>query len=181
MNPVKTSDNWMSPEEALTRFDSEEMSLLDLNLPSVDESKVRYGFRFGNIGFMIAEGVLSEIINDYQIFPMPNCSSWLSGLTNVRGNLVPVYDLRKLFGFNVEERQYNHLLVIDQGSDSIAVLIETLPQPLDVINWKPSSHRPELSVSMAEYINATYLIDAVAWIDFDHSGFFKSIREKIAV
>lgn len=181
MGTIQSSDNWMTPEEALSRFNNEEMSLLDLNLPTVDDSVIRYGFKFENVGFMIGDGVLSEIISDYTIYPMPNCSSWLSGLANVRGNLVPVYDLRKLFGFKSEEKNYNHLLIIDQGSDSIGVLIESLPQPLDVSDWKPSSHRPEFSVSISGFVNATYLIDAVAWIDFDHSGFFKSIREKIAV
>jgi len=175
------SDNWMSPEEALTRFESEEMSLLDLNLPSVDESKIRYGFRFENIGFMIGEGVLCEVINDYLIYPMPNCSSWLAGLANVRGNLVPVYDLRQLFGFKSEDKDYKHLLIIDQGADSIGILIEDLPKPLDITDWKPSTHRPSLSMSISGYINTTYLVDAVAWIDLDHAGFFKSIREKIAV
>jgi len=175
------SDNWMSPEEALSRFESEEMSLFDLNLPSIDDSKIQYGFRFENIGFMIGEGVLSEVINDYLVYPMPNCSSWLAGLTNVRGNLIPVYDFRQLFGFISEKKDFKHLLIIDQGADSIGVLIEDLPVPLDISEWKPSTHIPNFSISISGYINTTYLVDAVAWIDLDHAGFFKSIREKIAV
>jgi len=174
-------NQWMTPEEALTRFKSEEMSLLDLNLPSAEESKIRYGFNYGNVGFMIGESILSEVINDYVIYPMPNCNSWLSGLANVRGNLVPVYDLRELFDLGVEDKNYKHLLIIDQGADSIGVLVEDLPIALDIIDWKPSSHRPKFSVNIAEYINQTYLIDAVAWIDFDHRNLFRSIRDDIAV
>lgn len=181
MSTNQSSDNWMTPEEALSIFDNEEMSLLDLNLPTQDESVIRYGFKFENIGFIIGDGILSEIINDYTIYPMPKCSSWLSGLANVRGNLVPVYDLQKLFGLKSEDKNYSHLLIIDQGSDAIGVLIECLPQPLDISDWKPSSHRPEFSMSISGFVNAVYLIDAVAWIDFDHLEFFKSIREKIAV
>ena len=177
----ESSNQWMTPEEALTRFKSEEMSLLDLNLPLVDESQIRYGFRFENVGFLIGEGILSEIISDYTIYPMPNCSSWLTGLANVRGNLVPVYDLRELFGLSDNDKKYNHLLIIDQGSDSIGFLVEELPQALDISQWKSSAHRPKFSVSISEFINTTYLIDAVAWIDFDHKRFFKSIRDDVAV
>jgi len=181
MSDVGALDSWMSPQEALSRFKSDEMSLLDLNLPSVDESKIRYGFRYENIGFIIGKGVLSEVINDYVVYPMPNCSDWLTGLANVRGNLVPVYDLRKLFQLEVAESFYKHLLVIDQGSDSVGVLIEDLPQSLETIDWKPSSYRPKLAVNISEYIKASYLIDAVAWIDFDHAEFFKSIKDSVAV
>lgn len=171
----------MSPEEALTRFKSEEMSLLDLNLPTTEESKIRYGFRFDNVGFLIGEGILSEVISDYVIYPMPNCSEWLSGLANVRGNLVPVYDLKTLFNIETESDSYQHLLIIDKGSDSIGILVEELPQALDVIDWKASTHKPNLTSNISNYINSTFLVDSVIWIDFDHRAFFKSIRDAVAV
>lgn len=181
MSQAVTSNEWMTPEEALNRFQSDEMSLLDLNLPTNDDSKIRYGFVFDNLGFLIGDGILSEVISNYVIYPMPNCISWLSGLTNVRGNLVPVYDLRRLLGINATESDYKHLLIIDKGSDSIGILVERLPQALDVINWKATSHRPELSGDISKYIHTSYLVDSVIWLDFNHRAFFKSLRESIAV
>lgn len=175
------ASDWMTPEEALTRFNSEEISLLDLNLPSSDTSVIRYGFRFGDIGFLVGEDVLSEVINDYVIFPMPNCSSWLAGLANVRGNLIPVYDLVKLFNLETESSSYKHLMIIDQGVSSVGVLLDKLPQSLDMKNMNAISHKAKLSSSIQDYIKTSYSMGDVVWLDIDHRSFFKSIRDQIAL
>lgn len=174
-------NNWMTPEEALSRFNCAEMTLLDLNIPSTAESVIRYGFRFDNFGFLIGEAISSEVFNDYKIFPMPNCAVWLAGLANIRGNLIPVYDLVQLFGLEVENTDYKHLLVIDQGASSIGVLIHRLPLSLNVIDWKPVSHKAKLSSKVGEYIKTTYSVDNVLWMDIDHHNFFKSIKDDVAL
>jgi len=173
--------SWMTPEEALSRFQNEEMSLLDLEYSSKDESEIRYGYSFDGIGFLIAEGVLSEIINDYTVFPMPNCASWMAGLANVRGNLVPVYDFKELFGLDTSADNYKHLLVIDKGADSVAVLINDLPQALNIVDWKPSDHKPDLTNHFTNYITTSFFDNSMIWIDFDHKEFFKSIRQLVSV
>lgn len=175
------TQGWMTPEDALSRFDGEEMTVLDLNLPTKDKSIIRYGYRFDNIGFLVGEGVLSEVINDYVIYPMPNCSTWLAGLVSVRGNLVPVYDLVKMFELKTKAAVYKHLLIIDQGASSIGILLERLPQSLDVINWKSVSHKPNLSSTIKDYINESYSVDDTVWMDIDHTMFFKSIRDEVAL
>jgi twitching motility protein PilI len=130
---------------------------------------------------LIGETVSSEIFNDYKIFPMPNCVEWLVGLTNIRGNLIPVYDLVRLLGLDVEEMEYKHLLVIDRGVNSIAVLIDSLPSQLDVISWKPVAHKARLNRNISEYIKTTYSYDGIVWMDIDHNEFFRSIKEDIAL
>lgn len=178
--------SWMTPEEALSRFKNEEMSLLDLEFSSRDESEIRYGYCFDGVGFLVGEGILSEIINDYTIYPMPNCASWMTGLVNVRGNLVPVYDLKELFGLKTSRvdatsKDYKHLLVLDKGTDSVAVLIYELPLALNIVNWNASDHKPELANCFSKYITSSYLDDSIIWVDFDHKKYFKSIRNLISV
>src|SRR3546814_13522022 len=51
--------------------------------------------------------------------------SWLLGVANVRGNLVPVVDIgRFLFGERTQHSDRSRLLVVRQGGGSVALLVD---------------------------------------------------------
>lgn len=56
----------------------------------------RLGFRIGNLGLLIAEQATSELSEVLAICPIPFSKNWLLGLMNLRGNLMPVFDLYEL-------------------------------------------------------------------------------------
>ena len=83
----------------------------------------------GGIGLLIRPDCISEVVKPPPIHPIPNTPAWLSGILNLRGNLVPAFDLALMLDESVAyERPL--LLVIDRGEWAAGVKIDGFPQPL---------------------------------------------------
>lgn len=178
----KQPGTWMTPEEALTRFQGPGISLLDLDIQSqVKERVKRYGFEIENLGFLIKQETICEVVKDFRVFPIPNTCSWLRGWINLRGNLIPVYDLSLLLGLIEEPKQYENLLILDKQSEAIAILIDELPKSCDVSEWQKMSHVPQLQVDMTDFVHQIYRTDDRIWLDLEHKSFFESIKNSIAI
>lgn len=178
----KQAGTWMTPEEALTRFQGPGISLLDLDIQSqANEGVKRYGFEVGDLGFLINDETICEVVKDFKIFPIPNTCSWMRGWINLRGNLIPVYDLSLLLGLTEEPKYFENLLILDKQSESVGILINNLPKSCDVSGWKVMSHVPQLQVDLTNYIRQIYRTDDRIWLDLEHKDFFESIKDSIAI
>lgn len=85
-------------------------------------------FRIGDRKLASAFGEVVEIITLSHPTPVPGAQSWMLGVANVRGNLLPVVDLKQ---FMEGERTVMHetsqrALVIRQAGGNVAVLIDEL-------------------------------------------------------
>ena len=173
---------WMTPEEALTRFQGPGVSLLDLDLNAQVEKKIkRYGFEIGNLGFLINKETICEVVKGFKIFPIPNTRSWMRGWINLRGNLIPVYDLSLLLGLTEEPKHYESLLILDKQSESIGILIDKLPKTCDVSEWELITSIPQLQVDLTDFIHNAYQAKDRVWLDLEHKGFVESIKDSIAI
>jgi len=178
---MDAEDNvWLEPEEALTRFKRPDISLLDLEGSADASIEHRYGFKLGNIGFLVPEKTLSEVVRSFQVYPVPNTQLWFQGLTNLRGNLIPVYDLSLMLGMVDQPVAHKNLLVLDKGASSIGMIIDNLPKSYDVSSWHTLMHTPKLPAGLTEFIFEVYSVKDVIWVGFDHKGFFNSIKSKIS-
>lgn len=169
----------LPPEEALNRFQKPDAALLGLNLSHDDYHLPRYGFIVNGIGFMISSDILCEVVKNNKVYPIPNTRQWMKGLVNLRGNLIPVYDLALLLGLNDKPMQQGSLLVIDKGQNSVGILIDGLPQPCDIANWSKVTQIPKLPAGLTDYISGAYSADDVIWLDFIHNEFFKSVMNSV--
>ena len=89
----------LSPTVALTRYfvaPDREHALSDKGEDSAQIQ--RYGFRIGDFRFVHDLNLPVELMELPRCFELPNASVWFSGLVNLRGNLVPVFDLKSLLG-----------------------------------------------------------------------------------
>lgn len=178
---IEKQKQFLLPEDALTRFSSQDANILHLDLPLSENKVKRYGFQIGDIGFLIAEKTLSEVMKSFNIYPIPNTCSWFKGLTNSRGNLIPVFDLQILMELTDTESKHTNLLVLDKGINSIGILIDSLPKVCDVTKWKKLSYSPQMPAGLSEYITEVFTVDDQIWIGIDHIGYFESIKEQVAV
>ncbi|SFS06449.1 twitching motility protein PilI [Dyella sp. OK004] len=83
------------------------------------------GYRVGSRLFVSGIDEISELLAVPVLTPVPGTQSWLLGVANVRGNLVPVIDLgRFLFGERTLHSERSRLLVVRQGTGSVALLVD---------------------------------------------------------
>lgn len=178
----KQPGTWMTPEDALTRFQGPGVSLLDLDIKTQAEEAVkRYGFEIGDLGFLIREETICEVVKGFKMFPIPNTRSWMRGWINLRGNLIPVYDLSLLLGLTEEAKYYENLLILDKQSKSVGILIDKLPKSCDVSEWQKMTHIPELQIDLTDFVREIYRTDDRIWLDLEHKSFFESIKDSIAI
>jgi twitching motility protein PilI len=166
---------------SITDYCLADVPALNINESPKEAVQNRYGFMLGNIGLLIAENTLSEVMKAFRVYPVPNTKSWLQGLTNLRGNLVPVYDLGLFLDIVDTPIQHNNLLVLDKGEEAIGILVDSLPIPHDTSTWKRSKNNTELPTGLKNYIDDVYDNNGVLWGSFNHRQFFEAVKSAVSI
>lgn len=80
-----------------------------------------------------------QIVDDFDLSPIPKAPVWLIGATNVDGNILPVVDLKIYLGLSSNTGGTKQRLLIggmlqqasaDRAGDAIAIAFDGLPQQL---------------------------------------------------
>lgn len=160
----------------MTRFQPDPLAL-DTHTAVPVHTK-RYGFKIGDFGFILADNEKAEIVDQVAVCPMPNTPVWFKGMINVRGNLVPVFDLKRFLEME-EGKQARRLLIIGQGAKAAALLIDELPEVVET--GKLVADVLPLPPLLQACTRKVYLHDQFIWLDLDFSGIFMELGARIAV
>jgi len=173
---------WLNPSEALNRplsrqAEEEAHALLEA------QTMRRLGFHVGNIGLLIGENITSELTDVGEVCQLPNTANWLVGLINLRGNLVPVFDLVMLLGLEVKEekkRRKRMLLILGEGEEAGAIMIDDLPIHIAFTTNDKLEGLPPLPDALQPFATSGYEKNDEVWFNFDHLGFFESLAKRVA-
>ena len=101
-------------------------------------------FSLGNEGYGVSILKVKEIIGMMHITPVPQTSSFVKGVINLRGKIIPVMDLRLKFG--MEEKDYNErtcIIVVEINFKNeqrlLGVVVDTVSE---VVNITPEQIDP---------------------------------------
>lgn len=171
----------LSPSGALNRFKLP--TKLVVGEFTFSFERVRYGIPLsGSSGFglLIDTDTPSEVINPQPIFPLPNTPPALLGIINLRGNLLPVFEIERLLALNIERPtdKSRRILVLGSGERTVAIVIEHLPEVPELT--KPLSRIPPLPANLAEHVSAAYGSDDFVWLDFNHHSFFRNFVTRLS-
>lgn len=95
-----------------------------------------------------------EIIGIVEITAIPQSPDYLKGIINLRGKVIPVTDLRLLFGMN--ETEYTHetcIIVAEVGKSHLGVVVDTVSEVLDV-----KREQIEDSSNFGNTIDSSYIL-----------------------
>lgn len=174
------SKKMMLPEDALNRPQKPGAPFIGMDISIHNYEIPRYGFTIGDIGLLVSSDTLCEVVKVFKVYPIPNTRSWMHGLVNVRGNLVPVFDLPILFGLSDHPLSHDNLLIVDNGPESAGILISSLPRPCDTRNWNRLSEFPKLPEILLQHATEAYINNNITWIGFNHKDFFMSLQSIIS-
>lgn len=162
------------PEAALAYFEPPVGLHTALAGQRRQDARVRYGFRAGQLGLLINPDTGSEVMEMPSVAAMPGAPAGFLGLVNLRSNLIPLFELRTLFGFAPRAPGMSTMvLVFGQGREAVGVIIEGSPVALSAL--RPLSHLPPLPGALQNHVSFGYLQDEMIWLEFDHSTFFDEI------
>jgi purine-binding chemotaxis protein CheW len=97
-------------------------------------------FALGKEAYAIDILKVQEIRGYDAVTPIANTPAYIKGVTNLRGNIVPIVDLR--LRFNVGEAAYNEftvVIVLNLGARVVGIVVDGVS---DVIALKPEDIRP---------------------------------------
>lgn len=122
------------------------------------------GYRIGQQRLASGFDEVLEIVPLPAVTPVPGAQPWMLGVANVRGNLLPVVDLKEfLEGERTVLHESQRMLVVRQSGGNVAVLI-------DELYGQRSFNEPQLIESdalaqgrYAHFIDRAYRLDEQSW------------------
>lgn len=166
---------WLLPGAALDRFEPPANMAI---VAAVEKEVGRYGFKIGELGLLIQTGSGSEVMQMPTIWTLPGAPPWMLGLINVRGNLVPIFELKQVLGLEQRKSDKTLVLIFDQGDKAVGVVIDDYPKPLSGLNQLPNL--PHLPTALSGHVSKGYVKDSVIWLEFDQNSFFEELTGNVS-
>ena len=97
------------------------------------EEKQLVLFDLSNEAYGIDISAVHEIIRMQPVTRVPRTPSFVEGIINLRGKVIPVIDLRKRFGFDItEQTRDNRIVVVDIDGENIGIIVDAVTEVLRI-------------------------------------------------
>ena len=142
-------------------------------LPSLDLVKnewVGVGFRIGDSKLIAAMSDVKEILDLPDFTTVPGVKSWIVGVANVRGSLLPIMDMKGyLLGEDIKQRHKGRVIVINYKGFNTGLVVEEIYGMRHFRESDETSDIPEVHESISPYIERAFKQDDEYWpvISFD--------------
>lgn len=160
------------PVSAFEYFVQIQQQIKTLNpfLPAEEEIKSSWS----GIGFnVLGQRVVAPLGEVIEMLPVPNATKlpgvqhWVMGLANVRGRLLPLFDLEAFLGGQLSNNKARQRVLILEMGELYAGLVVSEAYgmqhfPEDV----PACELPDAAASLAPYTHGAYEFNANVWIRF---------------
>ncbi|VUD62012.1 hypothetical protein TDB9533_02948 [Thalassocella blandensis] len=134
----------------------------------------RYGFSIGSFHFLAPQGLFCELLVDLDITPLPNAPTHMVGLSNHRGNIIPIYTLAPLLGLTTIKNKYAYLL--GQPEDGAALLINDKPALIDLTEAEMLAHgHDKLPTLLNDCVEHSHNTKGNIWHALDHKSLFRKL------
>ncbi|GER94471.1 hypothetical protein A45J_2234 [hot springs metagenome] len=116
------------------------------------------GFIMNNNEYTIPILKVQEIINMPQLTKMPQAPYYIEGITNLRGRVIPVVNLKKLVGLNGSDSIGEKVIVVTSGRITFGVLVDGIT---GVVNIEESEIEPTENImkSHIEQVSGVAKVD----------------------
>ena len=163
----------MTPTAALDFLASRKRAL-DLYV-QLEKENTHYGFMVGELRLLLRPGVKVEAIKTIPACPMPNTPHWFAGMINLRGNLLPVFDIKQLLDMK-SSKPPEWIIVFGQDNRAAGIYADTLPS--GVIIDRPAEVRPDLYDILQDCVENILMQGNNIWIEVAFDKMFEDLRTR---
>ncbi len=131
-------------------------------------------FREDDLNYVIMAEVVSEIITNISITPLPKVPNYISGIINLRGQIVPIIDLGLKMGKQPSKATTITCIIVIQITNvlfgiHVDEVSHVLDIDIDLISSIGSSHKAE------ELVSGIVRTEDVVYLVFDAEKLMNSI------
>lgn len=141
------------------------------SLSSVDQIEddwVGVGFRIGDSKLIVVMSDVKEILDLPELTHVPGVKSWVVGVANVRGSLLPIMDMKGyLLGEDIKQRHKGRVIVIDYKGFNTGLVVEEIYGMRHFREGESTADVPVLHDGITPYIDGAYKNDEEHWAVFD--------------
>ena len=101
-----------------------------IDQPSEIQTEMYLVFSSANLMYGIKAEQVKDIITDYTITYLPQVPNYVKGVINLRGQIIPVVDIRLRLG-KPEEKNFCGI-VVDVDGNMVGILVDMVEQMVDV-------------------------------------------------
>jgi twitching motility protein PilI len=145
---------------ALLRNIEERSRTKALGLPQqVEVRKVwtGVGFRLGNINLLSTLDEVGEILVAPDMTRVPNALSWVKGIANIRGMLLPIMDLKDFVdGEAIEAGRKTRVLLIKKGELVSGLMVDEVYGMRHFFEEERTENVPDISDNLNKYIKGVF-------------------------
>ncbi len=99
-------------------------------------------FGVGDEFYAILISEVHEIIRLQHISDIPNCRDYVNGVINLRGKIVPVVSLRKMFHLgDYEPTKATRIVVLKHREESVGIIVDRVNQVTTFSDIQPPPER----------------------------------------
>ncbi|MDR2439160.1 MAG: chemotaxis protein CheW [Planctomycetaceae bacterium] len=125
-----------------------------ISLENEDTLKNMYlTFRLGKEDYGIEIRYVTEIVGMQKITEVPDMPIFVKGVVNLRGQVIPVLDMR--LRFNMEPRNYDErtcIIVVNIGGSQVGLVVDTVNEVRNIDNDQISPPPKTAGADSARYI-----------------------------
>jgi len=152
-------------------------------LPSQEEVQLEWagiGFRLGGARYVAPLNEVTEILTYPELARVPHTKSWVLGVANVRGNLLPIMDLSGYLGRRpVALTRLSRTLVMDHDGVFAGLLVDEVLGMRHFLEEEWRDDAGDVEDGVAAYVIGSYRRDDGVWPVFsmrrlaEHPQFLK--------
>lgn len=139
----------------------------------VDDGLQLVGFRIADELFGVDILMVQEIIKDVNITPIPDAPGFIKGVINLRGNIIPIIDLRRRLKLNIEKKEGNAdswIIILNVAGRVAGFIVDRVTRvfKMDVNEIEPPPDMLSTGLE-SDYINGVCKIEdkLLAILDFN--------------
>ena len=155
-----------------------ETGVEQLQSPDRFQAITSHAVMVGNIGLLLPQNEVSELAEYLSVCRLPNTPTWFSGVTSVRGNMIPVFDVHELLGVGSKGKD-RKMIVVGRGETAAAFWVDGMPMMVMVSSDDLMNGAPPLPQMIKDFARSYYLKGDQTWIDWDVNQFFSSVGNRL--
>jgi len=140
---------------------------LSADLPRLDEVQkewVGVGFRIGDSKLIASMSDVKEILDVPEFTLVPGVKSWIVGVANVRGSLLPIMDMKGfLLGDDMKKRHKGRVIVIDYMGFNTGLIVEEVYGMRHFREGDTTDEVPEVHANLSPYIERAFKQEEEHW------------------
>ena len=129
---------------------------------------VGIGFRLGTDWLLVARQEVREVMMiPSEATRVPGAKSWVAGLANVRGQLLPLVDLKQFLGAGTGGGQAGRVLVLNSREYPLGIIVDEVIGFRRFLKTEFDSEFPDPMIRCERYLDGSYRRGDDTWPIFN--------------